>query len=279
MESEFVNQLTVLGHSQRLAVFRMLMRRYPDAVPAGEIAEAMALKPSTLSVYLSALRQAGLILQHRQGTSLRYTADVESASALVTFLFADCCRGRPDLCDPIHSPQAIREPAMTQKKYNVLFICTGNSARSIFGECLLRDIAGDRFNVFSAGTNAKSELNPFALEVLKANGHDITPLRAKSLTEFQQPNAPIMDFVFTVCDQAANEDCPAWPGQPITAHWGLPDPVKATGTEAEKRLAFRLTYAALRNRITPFAALDLTALGRVALQAHLDEISKTKDTA
>ncbi|WP_342741880.1 arsenate reductase ArsC [Thalassovita taeanensis] len=168
---------------------------------------------------------------------------------------------------------------MTQKKYNVLFICTGNSARSIFGECLLRDIAGDRFNVFSAGTNAKSELNPFALEVLKANGHDITPLRAKSLTEFQQPNAPIMDFVFTVCDQAANEDCPAWPGQPITAHWGLPDPVKATGTEAEKRLAFRLTYAALRNRITPFAALDLTALGRVALQAHLDEISKTKDTA
>ena len=163
---------------------------------------------------------------------------------------------------------------MAHQPYNVLFICSGNSARSIIAETLLRDLGGDRFAVFSAGTRPYSELNPIAVELLATKGHDVSGLRAKSVTEFQGPDAPHMDFVFTVCDQAANEDCPTWQGQPLSAHWGLPDPVKATGAEAEKRLAFQQTYGALKNRITAFAALPLNTLDRISLQTALDDLAR-----
>jgi len=162
---------------------------------------------------------------------------------------------------------------MTDRKYNVLFICSGNSARSIFAETLLRDVAGDRFTAWSAGTRPQSELNPFALEVLGAKGHDVSGLRAKNVTEFQGDDAPVMDFVFTVCDQAANEECPAWEGQPVTGHWGMPDPVKAEGTDAEKALAFQQAYGALRNRIIAFTALPFDALDRISLQKAVDDLA------
>lgn len=167
---------------------------------------------------------------------------------------------------------------MTDRKYNVLFICTGNSARSIFAETLLRELAGDRFQAFSAGTNPKSEMNPIALKVLADKGHDISGLRSKNVTEFQGEDAVKLDFVFTVCDRAANEECPPWPGQPMTGHWGQPDPVRATGTEAEKLLAFQDVYGALRNRIASFTALPIGTLDRESLQARIDDIAKTKDT-
>ncbi|MFZ5962678.1 helix-turn-helix domain-containing protein [Thalassococcus sp. BH17M4-6] len=277
MEIESSQLFSVLGHPQRLAVFRLLMRRYPDRVSAGDIAAALDLRGSTLSVYLSALRDAGLISQHRQGTSLLYAADVDAAGRLTSYLFEDCCRSRPDLCRPAaFNPREGR--TMAHRKYNVLFICTGNSARSIMAETLLRDLAGDRFTAYSAGTRARSELNPNAVELLTSKGHDITPLRAKHIAEFQGPDAPVMDFVFTVCDRAANEDCPAWTGQPISAHWGQPDPVKVTGTEAEKRLAFQQTYGALHNRISLFVALPLDSLDRMALQAHVDDIGRQRAT-
>lgn len=166
---------------------------------------------------------------------------------------------------------------MTDQKFNVLFICTGNSARSIFAEAILRDLSPDRFNVYSAGTKPKSELNPFALEVLEHNGHDVSSLRAKNIGEFQTKDAPALDFVFTVCDQAANEECPAWQGQTISAHWGLPDPVKVEGTDAEKSLAFRQTYGALRNRMTGFTALPIASLDRISLQKAVDDIGQIKD--
>lgn len=168
---------------------------------------------------------------------------------------------------------------MTDKKYNVLFICTGNSARSIFAEAALRATAGDRFTVYSAGTRPQSELNPFALEVLRAKGHDIAPLRAKNVTEFQGSRAPHLDFVFTVCDRAANEECPAWEGQPVTGHWGVPDPVKATGTDAQKALAFQQAYGALANRIRAFAALSLETLDKIAQQKAVDDIARSQDDA
>lgn len=164
---------------------------------------------------------------------------------------------------------------MTAKKFNVLFVCTGNSARSIFAETILRDMAGDRFNAYSAGTTHRSDLNSFAVEMLTTKGHDVTPLRSKNVAEFQGTDAPVMDFVFTVCDRAANEDCPTWQGQPVSGHWGLPDPVKATGTDAEKRLAFQQTYGALRNRLTAFTALPFDQLDRRALQKSVDEIGLT----
>ena len=170
---------------------------------------------------------------------------------------------------------------MSATPYKVLFICTGNSARSIFAESILRKEAGDRFEAFSAGTLPRSELNPFALEVLKRNGHDVSRLRAKNVSEFQGPDAPGFDFVFTVCDPAANEECPAWPGQPVSAHWGMPDPVKAEGTDAEKSLAFQQAYGALANRIRGFAALPFASLDRISLQRAVDEIGRqaTGETA
>jgi protein-tyrosine-phosphatase len=150
------------------------------------------------------------------------------------YLLLDCCRGRPEFCSPVSLSSATGNQPMSDRKYKVLFICTGNSARSIFAESILRKEAGDRFEAYSAGTRPRSELNPFALDVLEQKGHDISVLRSKTIAEFQGPEAPKFDFVFTVCNQAANEECPAWSGQPVSAHWGMPDPVKAEGTDAEK---------------------------------------------
>ncbi|WP_298970676.1 helix-turn-helix domain-containing protein [uncultured Roseobacter sp.] len=272
MEIESLDRLSALSHPHRLAVFRLLMRRYPDEVPAGEIAEALALKPSTTSVYLSSLGDAKLITQHRLGTSLRYRARTQAAGELIDFLFNECCRGRPELCPPVPSSPPKGALTMTDTSYNVLFICTGNSARSIFAEAILHDLEGSRFKAYSAGTNPGSELNPLAVEMLASKGHDTSLLRAKHISEFQTPEAPKMDFVFTVCNRAANEDCPAWEGQPISGHWGLPDPVKAEGSLAERRLAFQQTYGALNNRIKAFASLPIETHNRISLQAAVDEI-------
>ena len=278
MESLLTERLATLSHPQRMAVFRLLMRRCPDELPAGEIAEVLDLKPSTASVYLSALTQAGLISQRRDKTRLLYAVNLNAARDVVAGLFVDCCRGRADLCPP-HFSDLIRSiPLMADKKYNVLFVCTGNSARSIFAETILRDMAGDKFTAYSAGTAHRSELNPLAVEMLQSKGHDIAPLRSKNVSEFQHSDAPKMDFVFTVCDRAANEECPTWPGQPVSGHWGMPDPVKADGTLAEKRLAFQQTYGALYNRINAFTALSFDLLDRATLQKRVDEIGKETAT-
>ncbi|MDS9469981.1 helix-turn-helix domain-containing protein [Paracoccus sp. MBLB3053] len=269
MEKEIPDQLATLGHPQRLAVFRLLMRRYPDRVPAGELAASLGVKASTMSTYLAALQRVGLVAQERAGTSLLYSIQMAEVQQMFGYLFTDCCRGRPALCLPSSTGTA----DMTDRKYNVLFICTGNSARSIFAESILRKVAGDRFNAFSAGTRPYSELNPFALQVLQDKGHDISKLRAKNVSEFTGPDAPHLDFVFTVCNHAANEECPAWEGQPISGHWGMPDPVKAEGTKAEMSLAFQQAYGALKNRIEAFSALPVGSLDRIALQSAVDEIA------
>lgn len=274
MEIRTASQLSTLGHPQRLAIFRMLMRRMPDKVPAGEIADALDIKASTLSAYLSNLLDAGLLSQTRVGTSLRYSVNVTNVQGMLDFLLLDCCRGRPDMCSPLASGFGQGMMDMSFKKFSVLFICTGNSARSIFAETILRDMAGDRFDVYSAGTKPYSELNPMAVDVLRQKGHDVSGLRAKNVQEFIAQDAPKFDFVFTVCDQAANEDCPAWSGQPISAHWGMVDPVKASGSEAERSLAFQMAYGALRNRIGVFTALPMNTLDRISLQKALDDIGQ-----
>ena len=168
---------------------------------------------------------------------------------------------------------------MSDRIYNVLFICVGNSARSIFAESILRSLGGGRFNAYSAGTRPYSELNPFAMQVLDDKRHDTSMLRSKNVSEFAGPDAPRMDFVFTVCDQAANEECPAWEGQPISGHWGMPDPVKAEGTDAQKALAFQQAYGALSRRIQAFTALSIDNLDRVALQGAVDEIGRSETGA
>ncbi|SDG52989.1 helix-turn-helix domain-containing protein [Sulfitobacter delicatus] len=279
MEQEIPHRLSTLGHPQRLAVFRLLMRRYPDRVPATELALTLDLKPNTLSTYVKALMQARLVTQERVGTSLRYAIDMNAARETFDYLLRDCCRGRPDLCSPFAAIGFDGDSPMTDRKYNVLFICTGNSARSIFAESILRMEAGARFVAYSAGTKPRSELNPFALEVLEQKGHDTSVLETKNLSVFQGEGAPAFDFVFTVCNQAANEECPAWPGQAVSAHWGMPDPVKATGSDAEKSLAFQQSYGALLNRIKAFTALPISSLDRIGLQKAVDTIAQTNEGA
>jgi len=275
MEIKIPNRLSTLGHPQRLALFRLLMRRYPDHVPATELAQALALKPNTLSTYVGALLQAGLVAQERVGTSLRYGVNMDAARETFDYLLRDCCRGRPDICSPLTSIALIGGSPMTDRKYSVLFICTGNSARSIFAESILRKEAGDKFIAYSAGTKPGSELNPFALEVLHQKGHDVSALEAKNVSVFQGEDAPDFDFVFTVCNQAANEECPAWTGQPVSAHWGMPDPVKAEGSNAEKSLAFHQAYGVLLNRIKAFTALPIASLDRISLQKAVDNIANS----
>jgi len=166
---------------------------------------------------------------------------------------------------------------MTGKIYNVLFLCTGNSARSLMAEAILNREVPGRFRAFSAGSHPRGTPHPFTLDLLQGLNHDTGFARSKSWDEFARPDAPQMDFVFTVCDKAAQETCPVWPGQPMSAHWGVPDPARATGSDAEKRVAFTETYRMLRNRISVFTQLPIDTLDQFSLQKRLDEIgSDTK---
>ena len=158
--------------------------------------------------------------------------------------------------------------------YNVLFLCTGNSARSILAEAILNKIGNDKFAGHSAGSDPKGEVNPHALGLLNRLGYPTDGLRSKSWNEFAAPGVPHLDFVFTVCDNAANEVCPVWPGQPITAHWGIPDPAEASGSEAEIAVAFKEAYRLLNGRIGVFTALPMRALDQLTLKARLREIGE-----
>lgn len=161
--------------------------------------------------------------------------------------------------------------------YNVLFLCTGNSARSIMAEAILNREGMGRFRAFSAGSRPKGTVNPHAIELLKSIRYDTNGFRSKSWDEFAAPGAPEMDFVFTVCDDAAGEVCPLWPGQPMTAHWGVPDPDKATGTHAEIAVAFTEAYRMLAIRIGIFVNLPMTKLDKLSLQKHLHDIGTIDD--
>lgn len=166
-----------------------------------------------------------------------------------------------------------------QKVYNVLFLCTGNSARSILAEVLLNTMGKGRFKAYSAGSHPAGAVNPGALELLSSNRMSTEGLRSKNWEEFAAPGAPALDFVFTVCDNAAGEVCPIWPGQPMSAHWGIPDPAAATGSDAEKRKAFFTAYSQLSNRLSIFTNLPLHNLDKLSLQKRLDEIGKAGDQA
>ena len=164
---------------------------------------------------------------------------------------------------------------MRDRPYNVLFLCTHNSARSILAECVMNRLGAGKFKAYSAGSQPSGRVHPYALELLQRLNYDTSALRSKSWEEFSKPGAPELDFVFTVCDDAANEVCPVWPGQPMTAHWGLADPSRAEGNEAERRFAFADTHRMLNQRISIFTSLPLASLDRLALKRHLDDIGRT----
>ncbi|WOJ88711.1 arsenate reductase ArsC [Methylocapsa polymorpha] len=161
---------------------------------------------------------------------------------------------------------------MTDRIYNVLFLCTGNSARSIIAEAILNKDGAGRFKAFSAGSHPKGAVNPFAIKVLESFDYPTDGLRSKSWEEFAQPGAPVMDFVFTVCDDAAGEVCPVWPGQPMTAHWGIEDPAAVQGTDIQKESAFILAHRYLKTRISVFINLPIKSLDQLTLGARLREI-------
>jgi arsenate reductase (thioredoxin) len=161
---------------------------------------------------------------------------------------------------------------MADRPYNVLFLCTGNSARSIIGEAILNKLGAGNFRAYSAGSLPKGQINPNTTQLLQNLGYDTTSYRSKSWDEFAKAGEPKFDFVFTVCDNAAAEACPVWPGQPMTAHWGIPDPAEATGTPAEIAVAFRDAYRLLNQRISIFTALPLRSLDKLALQNKLRDI-------
>jgi arsenate reductase len=163
---------------------------------------------------------------------------------------------------------------MSERVYNVLFLCTHNSARSVMAEAIISRLGAGKFKGFSAGSHPSGQIHPYAMDLLIRNNYAVGTLRSKSWDEFAAPGAPEMDFVFTVCDDAAQEVCPHWPGQPMTAHWGLPDPSRAEGTEAERRLAFADTHRMLYQRIGIFVNLPMASLDRLSLQKRLDEIGQ-----
>jgi arsenate reductase len=163
---------------------------------------------------------------------------------------------------------------MADQPFNVLFLCTGNSARSIMAEAILSKLGAGRFRAYSAGSHPKGQVHPEALRPLQSLGYEASGFRSKSWSEFADPGAPLFDFVFTVCDNAAGEVCPVWPGQPMTAHWGLPDPAEAKGNPAEISLAFNDTYRMLNQRIGIFTSLPLRSLDQLSLQKKLREIGR-----
>lgn len=163
----------------------------------------------------------------------------------------------------------------TQKPLNVLFLCTHNSARSVIAEVILNRLGAGRFKAYSAGSQPSGKVHPFARDMLEKLNYDTSSLRSKSWEEFTGPDAPDLDFVFTVCDNAANEVCPVWPGQPISAHWGLPDPSAAEGNDSERHFAFADTHRMLYQRISIFTNLPLASLDKLSLQKRLDDIGRT----
>jgi len=266
-----------LSQPLRLDVFRRLVQAGEAGMAAGDIADACNTKQNTMSANLSALRQAGLIHSTREGRSIRYHADHDGIRRLLGFLLEDCCGGNPELCQPLISELTCCQPGatMTDRPRNVLFLCTGNSARSILAEAIMNATGSGRFRGYSAGSHPSGGPHPRALALLEKIGHPTDTLHSKSWDVFAESDAPKMDFIITVCDNAAGEICPVWPGKPATAHWGLPDPAAVTGSDVDQALAFADTYRMLVRRIEAFAALPLDTLDGMSLQSRLDAIGAT----
>ena len=266
-----------LGQDTRLDLLRVLLGAGPSGLAAGDLSARLGVPPSTLSFHLRALDQAGLIAATRQGRSLIYAAQIDRLRALLGFLADACCDGQPTRCGDLHRLfDTPRETArMTPATFNVLFLCTRNSARSIMAEAILDSLARGRFRAFSAGSDTlPTGPLPAVLAQLRALGHDVSGLRSKSWDEFTGPGAPRMDFVIALCDTLNLQACPDFEGTHVTAAWPLPDPAKFGGSETERATLLNELYAALHRRLSIFTNLPFDALDRMALKARLDELAQ-----
>ena len=266
-----------LGQSTRLDLLRILLDAGPSGVAAGEVAARLGVPSSTLSFHLRALDQAGLIAATRQGRSLIYAVQFARLRALLAFLAEACCGGEPERCGDLGRmlDTITREKnTMAQPTFNVLFLCTQNSARSIMAEAILDKIGRPRFEGWSAGSAPRPDGPlPEVLTLLKTLGHDVSDLRSKSWNELSGPAAPQMDFVITLCDTLDGQVCPDFGATTITGAWPLPDPAKFSGSTAERATLLNEVYAGLRRRLEAFTSLPIASLDRLALKARIDELA------
>jgi len=253
---------------------RLLLAEGPNGLPAGDIAARLGVPASTLSFHLAALERAGLTQATRHGRQIRYAARVIGLRGLLGFLTETCCAGRPDPCGDLTRllPEPAEETGRMTPSFNVLFLCTHNAARSIMAEAILRDIAGHRFQAWSAGSDPAEAPSPEVLTKLQALGHATADLRSKSWHEFTGPDAPRMDFVITLCDLLDGQTCPDFSAVTVTGAWPLPDPAKFHGNAAERATMLNELYASLRRRIEIFTSLPFASLDRIAIKARLDEL-------
>ena len=274
-----VAALAALAHEVRLRAFRLLVKAGPSGLPSGDIAGALGVPPTGMSFHLATLERAGLLEARREGRRVFYAVHYETMRRLLAFLSEDCCGGRPELCGGLGVADVTGGEARMNagKTYNVLFLCTGNSARSIMAEAILNRYGRGLFRAFSAGSHPKGEVHPYAAELLRNLNYVTDDLCSKNWDAFAKPGAPVMDFVFTVCDAAASETCPVWPGQPMSAHWGVPDPAAVEGAESVRRAAFADSCRMLTNRISIFTNLPLASLDHLTLQKRLSEIGERQD--
>jgi protein-tyrosine-phosphatase/DNA-binding transcriptional ArsR family regulator len=276
METRVAAQtLAALAQERRLELIRLLLAKGASGLPAGEIAARLGVVPSTLSFHLNALERVGLVRGTRQGRSIVYAVRIAGLRALLGFLTETCCAGRPDVCGDIARllPDAEPDDALpVMPAFNVLFLCTANSARSIMAEALLNRLGRGRFNAWSAGSRPAAAPRADVLARLATLGHDVGALSSKSWDAFIGPAAPRMDFVIALCDTLEGQACPDFGDRAITGAWPLPDPAKFTGNAAERATLLNELYASLRRRIELFISLPLASLDRMAARARLDEI-------
>lgn len=272
--SEATRIFGALAQESRLGVLRLLLAQGPTGLAAGELADRLGAPASTTSFHLSALERAGLIGATRQGRQLIYAVRIAALRELLVFLTEVCCGGRPELCGDIAEllPLPAEESPTMTPSFNVLFVCTHNSARSIMAEAILAKAGGDRFRAYSAGSEPGAQPMPEVIDKLKALGHDVSGLHCKSWEVFAGADAPRMDFLITLCDTESNQPCPDFGDRVITASWSLPDPAMFTGSGAERAAMLNELYAGLYRRITIFINLPFDKLERMALKLKLDEI-------
>jgi protein-tyrosine-phosphatase/DNA-binding transcriptional ArsR family regulator len=262
--------LGALAQETRLDILRLLTERGPAGMPAGEIGDRLRLSSPTLAFHLNQLRHTALVTSRRQSRLIIYSAKFRTIDSVIEYLTENCCTEQADQIVPGRPHTS----APTGHEFNVLFLCTRNSARSIIAECAMNRWGGGRFHAFSAGSHPGDAVHPITLQVLEELKYETNGLASKNWNEFARSDCPPLDFVFTLCDRAAAEVCPTWPGQPIRAHWGIQDPVAVAGSNGAKRRAFIKVYNELEQRIRIFTALPIETLEHFALERWVVEIGK-----
>ncbi|WP_426434500.1 metalloregulator ArsR/SmtB family transcription factor [Bradyrhizobium genosp. P] len=264
-----VEMFASLAQPTRLEAFRLLARYLPYGLPAGDVARLLAVPHNTMSTHLSQLERAGLLTSRREGRSIIYAAKSGKIGSLFDVMLGEMQSSGDDEAFPQRRPAA-----ESSKGYNVLVLCSGNSARSIIAESILNREGAGRFRAYSAGSRPQERPHRLAVELLDSLGYETGHLRSKSWNEFAGKRATVMDFVVTVCDAAAGEECPFWPGHPLQAHWGIPDPAVVKGTKDVQRAAFLATYRRLTARLTALVNLPVEKLDLASLKRELASIGR-----